>query len=202
MGACSFSGEWRGSIGTSCALDTSMQADLRETITALSDRETIICCRGLVVLMDGHMARDPRSGRSPELTVTDFHQWVGLGGRPVRALVGALCKGQCALTAAVGRRLMQTCLAWGRKDEVAAACRLIYGPVDHLGTLAPETVVAALAAVMLWHPARPTLQTLLQPAAVRRFPWLRHQEPAAASAKTPAGKRHRAKAISAGTMPE
>ena len=193
---------WCGPFGTPCAIDTAMQADLRETITALDDWETIICCRGLVVLMDDHMARDPQSGRPPETTVTDFHQWVGLGGRPVRALLGALCKGNPALTATVGRRLMLTCLAWKCRDEMGAACRLIYGPVDDIGTLAPETVVGALAAVMLWHPARPTLQTLLQPAAVRRFPWLRHQEPAAASAKAPAATVHRAKAVSAGTMPE
>ena len=57
-----------------------MQADLRETITALSDRETIICCRGLVVLMDSHMARDPRSGRPPELTVTTT--WPACRSRP------------------------------------------------------------------------------------------------------------------------
>ena len=177
-----------------------MPPDLCETVTALDDQETIICCRGLVVLMDRRMRRDPRSRRPPDLTVTDFHQWVCLGGRPIRALVGALCGGQPALTSAVGRKLMQTCLAWGCEDEVCAACRLIYGPVDYLGTLAAETIVSALAAVMLWHPAAPTLKALLHPSPARHFPWLRHQEPA--SERDPAGKRHRPKATPTRPMPE
>lgn len=149
-----------------------MRPDLRDTITALDDRETIICCRGLVLLMDHRMRCDPRSARPPDLIVTDFHQWVRRGGPPVRALVGAMCGVHSGLTAAVGRRLMRTCLAWGDADAVAAACRLVYAPVDCLGTLSPETVVAALAAVMLWHPARPSLKTLLRPSAAQCFRWL------------------------------
>jgi len=161
-----------GTLGMTCASDKFMRPELRDTINALDDRETIICCRGLVVLMDHRMRCDPRSARPPDLIVTDFHQWVRRGGPPVRALVGAMCGGHSGLTAAVGRRLMQTCLAWGAEDAVGAACRLVYAPVDCLGTLSPETVVAALAAVMLWHPAGPSLKTLLQPTAARRFPWL------------------------------
>ena len=179
-----------------------MPPSLCETITTLDDRETIICCRALVVLMDAHMTRDPRSGRPADLTVTDFHQWVCLGGRPVSALVDALCRGNPTLTAAVGRRLMQTCLTWGCDNEVRAVCRLAYAPVDCLGSLAPETIVSALAAVMLWHPAAPTLKALLHSPAARRFPWLRHQEPAPVSEKDPVGKRRRANANANQPMPE
>lgn len=181
-----------GTFGIRCAMDASMRPDLHDTINTLDDRETIICCRGLVVLMDHRMRCDPRSGRPRDLIVTDFHQWVRRGGPPVRALVGALCEGRPALAAEVGRRLMQTCLAWGAEDGVGAACRLVYAPVDSLGTLSPETVVAALAAVMLWHPARPSLETLLRPAPVRRFPWLhapQGEDPSTpASAATPSRK--------------
>lgn len=38
-----------------------MRPDLNETIASLDDWQTIICCRGLVLLMDQKMARDPRS---------------------------------------------------------------------------------------------------------------------------------------------
>ena len=178
-----------------------MPPRLYETITTLDDRETIICCRALVVLMDEHMARDPRSGRPSDLTVTDFHQWVGLGGRPVSTFVGALCRGNPTLTAAVGRRLIQACLSWGCDDEVRTVVRLAYAPVDCLGSLAPETIVAALTAVMLWHPSAPTLKALLHSPAVRRFPWLRRQEPVLASEKEPAGKGRRAKVSANQSMP-
>jgi hypothetical protein len=158
-----------------------MLPDLCDIIAGLDDRHVPICGRGLVILMDRYMTRDPRSTRPSDLTVTDFHQWVKIGGPPVTSLVQALCDGRAALTAAAGRRLMQTCLAWGCENEVRAACCLAHAPVDRLGTLAPVTIVAALAAVMLWHPARPALRDLLQPVhrrsvspptAGRRYPWL------------------------------
>ena len=58
-----------------------MLPDLHDSITALDDWQALICCRGLVVLMDRSMAADASSGRPPELTVTDFNQWVQLGGQ-------------------------------------------------------------------------------------------------------------------------
>lgn len=162
-----------------------MHPRLEETIADLDDWQALIGCRGLVVLMDLRMTRDPRSGRPQGLTVTDFNQWVRMGGRPVRAFVAALCDGEPALTAAAGRRLMQACLTRGYVTEVGAACRLAESPVDQLGTLSPVTIVAALAAVLLWHPARPTLRDLLQPPRKRtnpasrpkrRFPWFQSPE--------------------------
>ena len=163
-----------------------MPPHLEETIAGLDDWQTLVCCRGLVVLVDLRMTRDACSGRPHNWTVTDFNQWVRAGGRPVRSLVAALCDGETALTAAAGRRLMQACLARGYETEVGAACRLADSPVDHLGTLSPVTIVAALAAVMLWHPSRPTLKDLLQPPGrraqqatppERRFPWFQSPEP-------------------------
>jgi hypothetical protein len=74
-----------------------------------------------------------------------------------------------------------------------------------MGKLAPETLVAALAAIMLWHPTGPTLEALLQPEATRRFPWLRPPEPAPmapASEEAPAARRHLEKAATARPMPE
>ena len=156
-----------------------MRPDLNETIASLDDWQTIVCCRGLVLLMDQKMARDPRSARPPDLTVTDFNQWVQLGDGQVRSLVAALCGKRLAVTAATGRRLMRTCLRWGCHNEVHTACRLVYAPVDHLGTLAPVTIVAALTTVMQWHPDHPTLEALLRsarrpaasPGSERRFAW-------------------------------
>ena len=182
-----------------------MYPDLRETIAALEDRQTIICCRALVILMDRHMARDTRSKRTPDLSVSDFHQWVGSGGRPVKALAETLRRANSTLTAAVGRRLMLTCLEWGCEDEVRSACCLIHASVDQLGALAPETIMAALAAVMLWHKARPTLKALLQPAATRRFPWLTPPDStprAQAPDKPPAERRHREQTAAALPMSE
>ena len=139
-----------------------MLPDLQETIAALDDWQTIICCRGLVLLMDQKMARDPRSARPPDLSVTDFNQWIQLGGQRVRSSGRALCERSLAVTAATGRRLMQTCLRWGWDNEIRTACRLAYAPAAHLGTLSPVTVVAALATVMLWHPTQPAMNTLLR----------------------------------------
>ena len=164
-----------------------MLPDLSETIATLDDWQSIICCRGLVLLMDQKMARDPRSARPPDLSVTDFNQWVQLGDAPVRSLVAALCDKRLAVTAATGRRLMQTCLRWGCRNEVYTVCRLVYAPLDYLGTLSPVTIVAALATVMQWHPDHPNLETLLRssrrpatsPESERRFPWF--QTPSRAS---------------------
>lgn len=156
-----------------------MLPDLRETIAVLDDWQTIVCCRGLVLLMDQKMAQNPCSARPPDLSVTDFNQWVQLGDQYVGSLVRALCDKRLAVTAATGRQLMQTCLRWGYRNEVHIACRLVYAPIDHLGTLSPVTIVAALAAVMRWHPDHPTMKALLQSArrpatsygSERRFPW-------------------------------
>lgn len=158
-----------------------MLPDLQETIAALDDWQTIICCRGLVLLMDQKMAQDPRSARPLDLSVTDFNQWIQLGGQRVRPLVVTLCERSLALTSATGRRLMQTCLRWGWDNEIRAACRLTYTPAGHLGTLSPVTVVAALATVMLWHPTQPAMNTLLRTTSgpnttsisrqERRYPW-------------------------------
>lgn len=163
-----------------------MPTRLRDTIAALDHWQTLIGCRALVLMLDRRMARDPRSNRPQELAVTDFRQWVRLGGPPVAGLNNALCDGDATVTAAVGRRLMQTCLHWGFTNEVRAACRLAYAPVHHLGTLPSATIVAALAGVMLWHPSRPTLKSLFdlprrpQKPAVpqRRYPWFQTPEPA------------------------
>jgi len=166
-----------------CVRGWAMQPDLRDTVAALDDRQTIICCRGLAILMDHHMTCHPRSGRPRDLTVTDFHQWIQMGGRQVSSFAQALSNENPGLTAAIGRRLMETCLEWGCRDAVRSACRLIHAPVDALGDLAPETVVAALVAIMLWHPSGPALHALLQSARVRRAP--RRQMPW----PTPTGQR-------------
>jgi hypothetical protein len=166
-----------------------MRPHLHDTIADLDERQTLISCRMLVLLMDRRMARDPGSGRPPDLVVTDFQQWVRAGGPPVRDLVKMLAEGHPALTAAAGRRLMHTCLRWGCVDEVRAACRLAYAPVHHLGRLTAAAVVGALAGVMRWHPERPALKTLLDrehpptgpAAAQRRYPWFRN--PSADAAK-------------------
>ena len=158
-----------------------MLPDLQETIAALDDWQAIICCRGLVLLMDQKMAQDPGSARPPDLSVTDFNQWVQMGDGRVRSLVAALCDESLAITAATGRRLMQLCRRWGFRNEVFSACRLAYAPVDHLGTLSPVTIMAALATVMQWHPDHPSMDALLwdERAALadssrrdeRRYPW-------------------------------
>lgn len=162
-----------------------MRPLLEETIADLDDWQTLVCCRGLAVLMDLRMTCDPCSGRPQGLVVTDFNQWVRIGGRPVRALVAALCDGEPTLAAAAGRRLMYACLARGYVTEVSGACRLADSPVDQLGTLSPVAIVAALAAVMLWHPSQPTIEDLLQPPPKhtnpashpkRRFPWFQSPE--------------------------
>jgi hypothetical protein len=180
-----------------------MQPNLRDTIAALDERQTIICCRGLVILMDRYMACHPRSRRPRDVTVTDFHQWIRMGGRPVKALAKSLREEKPAITAAVGRRLMGTCLLWGCQDAVRSACRLIYAPVNALGKLAPETVVAALAAIMLWHPTGPTLNALLQPEPMRRSPWRRIPEPTGQrSDNAPTETRRHEKAVSPAGMTE
>jgi len=138
-----------------------MLPELQETITALDDWQTIVCCRGLVLLMDQQMAQDPCSTRPPDLYVTDFNQWVQMGDEWVRSLVAALCDERLAITAATGRRLMQLCLRWGFRKEVFTACRLVYAPVDHLGTLSPVTIMAALATVMRWHPYHLSMDAVL-----------------------------------------
>jgi len=158
-----------------------MLPDLQETIAALDDWQTIICCRGLVLLMDRKMAQAPCSARPPDLSVTDFNQWVQMCDGRVRSLVAALCDERLAVTAAIGRRLMQLCRQWGFRNEVFSVCRLVYAPVDHLGTLSPVTIVAALATVMQWHPDHPAMDALLRDerAALadssrrdeRRYPW-------------------------------
>ena len=188
-----------------CVRLWTMQPNLRDTIAALDDRQTIISCRGLAILMDCYMACLPRSGRPRDVTVTDFHQWIRMGGRPVNALAKSLRKEKPGLTAAVGRRLMETCLVWGCQDAVRSACRLIYAPVNSLGKLAPETVVAALAAIMLWHPTGPTLNALLQPAPMRRSPWRQAAEQMATRQKSdraPAETRRREKTVLPATMTE
>ena len=138
-----------------------MLSNLRETIATLNDWQTIVCCRGLVVLLDSQKARESDSGRPTDLAITDFNQWVRLGGRPVSAFVAALCERRLAVTAAAGRRLMQRCLQWGYRRQIQAACGLVFAPVDTLGTLSPITIVASLATVMLWHPDHPSLAALL-----------------------------------------
>lgn len=158
-----------------------MLPDLQETIAALDDWQTIICCRGLVLRMDQKMAQDPCSARPPDLSVTDFNQWVQMCDGQVRSLVAALCDESLAVTTATGRRLMQLCRQWGFHNEVFTACRLVYAPVEHLGTLSPVTIVAALATVMRWHPDHTAMDALLRDARAasagssrqdeRRYPW-------------------------------
>jgi hypothetical protein len=153
-----------------------MLPDLRKTIACLNDWQTIACCRVLVVLLDEMKAREPNSGRPAGLTITDFNQWVQIGGSAVQPLVRVLCGRGLAITAAAGRRLMQTCLRWGYKDQVLAACRLAHAPVDSLGMLSPVTIVASLATVMLWGQDRPNVAALLQPEPTgrqgkRRYAW-------------------------------
>jgi hypothetical protein len=160
-----------------------MFSDLKIPIAKLDDWQTIICCRGLVLLIDRQMAMNPRSGRPTGLSVTDFNQWVQLGGRPAWSLVSTLCDKRLAATAATGRQLLQSALDWGFHHEVQAACRLVYTPADHIGTLAPVTIMAALLTVLGWHPAHPSVDTLLQPQPAsgpdspfpeeRRYPWFR-----------------------------
>ncbi len=158
-----------------------MLPDLHESIDVLDDWQAIVCCRGLVLLMDRRMASDTRSKRPEDLTVTDFNQWVQMGGRSIWLLVVALCERKSAFTAATARRLMHACIRLGFPSEVRSACRLVYMPVDHLGTLSPITVVAALATVLQWHPGQPTLKSLLQRSRRQprsslkkpRFPWFR-----------------------------
>lgn len=162
-----------------------MPADLRHTIAALDERQTLIGCRLLTLMMDRRMARDPRSGRPTDLVIVNFDQWVRLGGAPVGTLVQAIDGGDTLVIAAIGRRLMQTCRRWGYHDEVRAACRLAYAPVNHLGKLSAVAIVAALAGVMLWHPDRPTIKTLLDNARPQaapdqpgcRYPWFHRSEP-------------------------
>mgnify|MGYP001816851122 FL=1 len=158
-----------------------MLSDLKKTIAMLDDYQTLICCRGLVLLIDRQMALNPRSGRPTGLLVTDFNQWVQLGGRPAWSLVSTLCDKPLAAIAATGRQLLQSALDWGFHREVHTACRLAYAPVDHLGTLAPVTIMAALATVLRWHPSQPSMDALLgpppanraasPPSLERRFPW-------------------------------
>jgi hypothetical protein len=171
-----------------------MLSDLKKSIALLDDWQTLICCRGLVLLIDRQMALNPQSGRPTGLSVTDFNQWVQLGGRPAWSLVSALCDKRLAVTAATGRQLLQSALDWGFHREVHAACRLAYAPVDHLGTLAPVTVMAALATVLRWHPSQPSMDALLCPPPAnraaspsfveRRFPWFQSSAVAQENAKT------------------
>ena len=158
-----------------------MLSDLKKSIAMLDDYQTLICCRGLVLLIDRQMALNPRSGRPTGLLVTDFNQWVQLGGRPAWSLVSTLCDKPLAAIAATGRQLLQSALDWGFHREVHAACRLAFSPVDHLGSLAPVTIMAALLTVLRWHPAHPSVDTLLRPQHAnrpdspfpeeRRYPW-------------------------------
>jgi hypothetical protein len=164
-----------------------MRPPLEKTIAVLDDWQTFVCCRALVLLMDRKMAANPHSRRPPNLTVMDFHQWVRIGGHGVRTLVAALCERRLALTAIVGRQLMQACCRLGYADEVRSACQLANTTSGHLGTLSPVTIVAALAAILEWHPGCPPLKQLLQVtpsqrASRRRFPWL-HSPPQSAAGR-------------------
>ena len=153
-----------------------MQPNLQDTIATLDDWQTFVCCRVLVLLMDRRMAGNPRSGRPTDLAVMDFHRWIQIGGNGIRSLVAALCHRDLTATAAIGRRLMQACRRLGYTCEVRSACQLVNMPTDYVGTLSPITVVAALAAVLQWHPGRPSLKKLLRASAPptgskRRYPW-------------------------------
>lgn len=171
-----------------------MLSDLKKSIAMLDDWQTLMCCRGLVLLIDRQMALNPRSGRPKDLSVTDFNQWVQLGGRPAWSLVATLCDKRLAATAATGRQLLQGALHCGFHREVHAACRLAYAPVDHLGSLAPVTIMAALATVLRWHPSQPSMDALLCPppanrpaspsATERRFSWFRSTADAQENAQT------------------
>jgi hypothetical protein len=164
-----------------CDADGIMLPDPIETITRLDDWQTIICCRGLVLLMDQKMAREPGSARPADLSVTDFNQWVQMGDGWVQSLLGVLCEEDLAVTAATGRYLMQTCVRWGYRNEVRTACHLVNAPVNDLGTLSPVTIVTALVTVMRWHPDHPAMEALppaqrissakAPPREKRRYPW-------------------------------
>ena len=171
-----------------------MLSELKKSIAMLDDYQTLICCRGLVLLIDRQMALNPRSGRPTGLLVTDFNQWVQLGGRPAWSLVSTLCDKPLAAIAATGRQLLQSALDWGFHREVHAACRLAFAPVDHLGSLAPVTIMAALATVLRWHPSQPSMDALLSPppangtaspsSTERRFPWFQSTTDTQANART------------------
>jgi hypothetical protein len=171
-----------------------MISELKKSIAMLDDRQTLICCRGLVLLIDRQMALNPRSGRPRGLSVTDFNQWVQLGGRPAWSLAATLCDKPLADAAATGRQFLQGALRLGLHREVHAACRLAYAPVDHLGSLAPVTIMAALATVLRWHPSQPSMDALRFPpranrpaspsSAERRFPWFRSTGDAQENAQT------------------
>ena len=155
-----------------------MLPDPIETIAKLDDWQTIICCRGLVLMMDQQMARNPGSKRPDDLAVTDFNQWVQMGDGWVQSLLVVLCEEDLAVTAATGRHLMQTCLRWGYRNEVRTACHLVNAPVSDLGTLSPVTIMAALVTIMRWHPDHPAKEIL--PPAIRT-----------SSAKEPPGEKRR-----------
>lgn len=164
-----------------CDADGIMLSDPIETIAKLDDWQTIICCRGLVLLMDQKMAQDPGSARPADLSVADFNQWVQMGDGWVQSLIVILCEEDLAVTAATGRYLMQTCVRWGYGNEVRTACLLVNAPVNDLGTLSPVTIVAALVTVMRWHPDHPAMEILppanrtssakAPPREKRRYPW-------------------------------
>jgi hypothetical protein len=109
-------------------------------------------------------------------------------------LAATLCDKPLADAAATGRQFLQGALRLGLHREVHAACRLAYAPVDHLGSLAPVTIMAALATVLRWHPSQPSMDALLSPppandtaspsSTERRFPWFQSTTVAQANART------------------
>lgn len=157
-----------------------MLPEFPETIAALDESQVILCCRALVLLLDRRMAADPASHRPKDFYVLDFNQWVERGGSRTIKLAAALSRGRLCDAAAMGRSLMFACRRAGFANEVRSACRLVMMPVDHLGTLSPAVIVAALATVLTWHPGCPGLAPLLQPSrrqsppppeGERRYPW-------------------------------
>jgi hypothetical protein len=165
-----------------------MLPELPETVAALDDGQVILCCRALVLLLDRRMAADPASHRPQDLQVSDFHQWVAMGGDGARSLAARLSRASLAEAAAVGRRLMLACRQAAFHQEVRSACRLVMMPVDDLGALSPAIVVAALATVLSWSPACPDREAPRQPfrrrsdpppEAGRRYPWF-HASPESA----------------------
>ena len=132
-----------------------MRPRLEETINDLDDWQTFICCRGLVVLLDLAMTRDPRSGRPQDLTVTDFNQWVRMGSRPVRALAAALCDGESALTDKGCVECHGTPGAGGAMAPDLATVGRDVSPIDFVARMWNKTpaMLAALQARNLEFPA-------------------------------------------------
>jgi hypothetical protein len=130
-----------------------MSANLKNQIAALNDRDVMIACRSLVVLLDQRLKNDPNSSRPKNVNPAALDDVVNASG-PAAELKDVFTKVGDAEAAAAARGLLMMCVDLGYEDEVEKARGAAGVHVRDLGILSGPLLVAALAAMVAWVPVR------------------------------------------------